>query len=51
MAVGVIQAAQKLGVDRNESLRGKTTAQLEHFVQQGMYHPLLNAEEKQTHSQ
>ncbi|BGP57575.1 hypothetical protein JCM8202v2_005219 [Rhodotorula sphaerocarpa] len=51
VAVGVIQAAQKLGVDRNESLRGKTTAQLEHFVQQGMYHPLLNAEEKQTHSQ
>ncbi|GAA5872013.1 hypothetical protein JCM3774_006580 [Rhodotorula dairenensis] len=47
IAVTVIEAAQKLGVDRADSLRGKTSAELEHIVRRQMYHPLLNAEEQQ----
>ena len=47
IAVTVIEAAQKLGVDRAESLRGKSSAELEHIVRRQMYHPLLNAEEQQ----
>ncbi|ORY77633.1 hypothetical protein BCR35DRAFT_305399 [Leucosporidium creatinivorum] len=42
IAVGVIRAAQKLNVDRNEELRGMNDAQLLAFVQNQMYHPLLD---------
>ncbi|KAM0791949.1 hypothetical protein ACM66B_004200 [Microbotryomycetes sp. NB124-2] len=41
IAVGVIKAAQKLGVDREQGLRGKTDAQLLQHVKNQMYHPLL----------
>lgn len=46
IAVTVIQAAQKLGVDRNEELRGKSSAEIEAYVRKGMYHPLLEAEQQ-----
>lgn len=42
IAVGVIKAAQRLGVDRAEDLRGKTHAELLAVVQNRMYHPLLD---------
>lgn len=42
IAVGVIKAAQRLGVDRAEDLRGKTDTELLQFVQNRMYHPLLD---------
>ena len=44
VAVGVIQSAQKLGVDRNEELRGKGRAAIEKAVRDRMYHPLLSVE-------
>ncbi|GEM12284.1 malic enzyme [Rhodotorula toruloides] len=46
IAVTVIQAAQQLGVDRNEDLRGKSSAEIEAYVRKGMYHPLLAAEQE-----
>lgn len=46
IAVTVIQAAQKLGVDRNDELRGKSAGEIEAYVRKGMYHPLLAAEQQ-----
>ncbi|KAK4702833.1 malate dehydrogenase (oxaloacetate-decarboxylating)(NADP+), partial [Phenoliferia sp. Uapishka_3] len=41
IAVGVIRSAQKLNVDKNEKLRSMSDEQLEKFVRDQMYHPLL----------
>lgn len=41
IAVKVIRAAQRLGVDRNVVLREMNDAKLEDFVRGRMYHPLL----------
>ncbi|KAM0754105.1 hypothetical protein T439DRAFT_322991 [Meredithblackwellia eburnea MCA 4105] len=43
IAIGVIRSAQKLGVDRNESLRKLNDKELESLVQNQMYHPLLKS--------
>ena len=42
IAVGVIKAAQRLGVDRAEDLRNKSDSELLQVVQNRMYHPLLD---------
>lgn len=42
IAVGVILAAQQLGVDRADDLRGLKSDQLMKIVQGRMYHPLLD---------
>ncbi|GAA5939675.1 uncharacterized protein JCM15063_005252 [Sporobolomyces koalae] len=41
IALKVIRSAQKLGVDRNEELRSMSDRELEEYVRQQMYHPLL----------
>lgn len=41
IALKVIRSAQKLGVDRAEELRSMSDRQLEEYVRQQMYHPLL----------
>lgn len=45
IAVGVIRSAQKLGVDGETKLRTLTDAELEKFVRDQMYHPLLAPKE------
>ena len=44
VAVGVIRAAQKAGVDREQSIKGMGDAELEKWVRSKMYDPLLETE-------
>lgn len=42
IAKTVIRSAQKAGVDSNEPLRDITDAELESYIREKMYHPLVS---------
>ena len=44
VAMGVIRAAQKAGVDREQSIKGMGDEELEKWVRAKMYHPMQETE-------